>query len=448
MRDTPQKPVRYIIAFLCGVLVFPVWHTSTPPVSAQSEVQRLQNEIQQRNNRLGDIEKEIAKFEAELQKVGAERNTLQRAINQLETERRKVQAEIAYTEQRIGATDLELQRLLYEIETAENSIEVNQEAVASILRQLYQHDNESMVTILLSQRQLSDFWNTFEALEVARNSIMTKVQELQELREDLSEKKAEAEGRRSSLLTLKNQYSDQNSVLTNNRTEQAQLLQATRNEEAEYQRLLREKQAARDLIVREMREFEAQLQFILDPNTIPPPGTPVFQWPLQNIVITQLFGGTEFAMRNAAAYGGRPYHPGVDFGAPRGTPILAPLAGVVRATGNTDAVPGCFSWGKWTLVDHANGLSTMYAHQDVISVAPGQRVATGEIIGYVGNTGFSTGPHLHFTVYAKDGVSIRRFNEIRTVTSCGAATTPVAATEAYIDPMLYLPPPNNVRWAL
>jgi murein DD-endopeptidase MepM/ murein hydrolase activator NlpD len=157
-------------------------------------------------------------------------------------------------------------------------------------------------------------------------------------------------------------------------------------------------------------------------------------------VITQYFGGTEFAKRNASVYGGRAYHPGVDFGTPRGTPIYAPLAGTVRATGNTDAVPGCYSWGKWTLIDHANGLSTLYAHQDTISVTPGQRVATSEIIGYSGNTGYSTGPHLHFTVYAKDGVSVRAFNEIKTSTSCGSATTPVAATDAYLDPMNYLPP--------
>jgi murein DD-endopeptidase MepM/ murein hydrolase activator NlpD len=192
--------------------------------------------------------------------------------------------------------------------------------------------------------------------------------------------------------------------------------------------------------MRELRDFESQLQFILDPNTIPSPGTQVFNWPLANVIITQYFGGTEFAKRNAAAYGGRPYHSGVDFGAPSGTPILAPLAGTVRATGNTDAVPGCYSWGKWTLIDHANGFSTMYAHQSVIGVTPGQKVGTGETIGYIGNTGFSTGPHLHFTVYAKEGVSVRRFNEIKTVTGCGPATTPVAATEAYIDPMLYLPP--------
>ncbi len=174
---------------------------------------------------------------------------------------------------------------------------------------------------------------------------------------------------------------------------------------------------------------------------MPAPGTAVFNWPVADVRITQYFGGTEFAKRNASVYGGRAYHPGVDFGVPRGTKILAPLAGRVRATGNTDAVPGCYSWGKWTLVDHVNGLSTLYAHQDVISVTAGQQVATGEVIGYSGNTGYSTGPHLHFTVYAKAGVTVRQFNEIKTVTSCGPASTPVASPDAYLDPMLYLPKP-------
>jgi murein DD-endopeptidase MepM/ murein hydrolase activator NlpD len=216
-------------------------------------------------------------------------------------------------------------------------------------------------------------------------------------------------------------------------------LSATKNEEANYQKLLKQQKAAKDQIEKEMRDFEAKLKFILDPSSIPAAGTAVFSWPLDKVIITQFFGGTEFAKRNAAVYGGRAYHPGIDMGTPVGTPIHAPLSGTVRATGNTDAVPGCYSWGKWTLIDHANGLSTLYAHQSVQSVTPGQHVNTGDIIGYSGNTGYSTGPHLHFTVYAKDGVSVRPFNQIKAVTSCGAATTPVAATDAYLDPLLYLP---------
>jgi len=408
-------------------------------VFAQSEIDKLREQIEDRESRLAEIEAEIAQFESELKEVGAEKKTLQSAINQLELERKKVNAEISKTENMITSTDMEINKLILEISRTEKEIKKAEEAIGAIIRAEYIAGEDTLVELLLRHERLSEFWSTFEAHESIRDTIQVKASDLGTFRELLKEQRADNEKRRNKLTGLKDQYSEQNEVLVNNTQEQAQLLEVTKNEEQNYQQLLSSQKAAQEQILKELREFESKLQFFLDPTTVPSPGTAVFSWPLANVVITQYFGGTEFASRNAAAYGGRAYHPGVDMGAPRGTPILAPLTGTVRATGNTDAVPGCYSWGKWTLIDHANGLSTLYAHQDVLGVSAGQKVNTGDVIGYVGNTGFSTGPHLHFTVYAKDGVNVRRFNEIKTVTSCGPATTPVAATDAYIDPMLYLP---------
>jgi len=432
-------PYRPLVAFVFG-LILPGLFFLSPEVFAQSEIERLQEEISVRNDRLGDIEAEIAAFERQLNEVGAERQTLQSAIRQLEAERGKVTAEISKTEALITSTDLEINKLILEINAAERDMATAKGTIGEIIRTQFRANEQSLVEILLQHERLSDFMREVDSFERIKSEMATHVTSLDQLKIVLEERRENSQEKRSQLAVLKDQYSEQNEVLVNNRAEQSQLLTATRNEEAGYQALLANKQSAREQLLSEMRDFESQIQFILDPNTIPSPGTVVFNWPVQNVIITQLFGGTEFARLNASVYGGRPYHPGVDFGAPRGTPILAPLSGTVRAVGNTDAVPGCQSWGKWTLLDHANGLTTLYAHQDVIGVTPGQRVVTGEIIGYIGNTGFSTGPHLHFTVYAKEGVSVRQFNEIKTVTSCGPATTPVAGTDAYIDPMLYLPP--------
>lgn len=431
--------IKVFVAFLVGVILPPLLLVG-PSVFAQSEVEKLRTEIEERGDRLAEIEAEIAQYEAELQEVGAEKQTLQSAINQLQLERRKVNAEISKTENLISSTDLEINKLIIEISKTEKSINETESAIAAIIRQEYIAREDSLIEMLLRHDTLSGFWQEYEAHEAVRDIMAAKVGELDEFQVLLKEKRDENEEKREELSNLRNQYSNQNQVLASNQAEQSELLEVTENEEQSYQQLLASRRQAQEQILKELREFESKLQFILDPNTIPTPGTQVFDWPLDNIIITQYFGGTEFAARNAAAYGGRAYHPGVDFGAPRGTPIKAPLSGTVRATGNTDAVPGCYSWGKWTLIDHVNGLSTLYAHQDVIGVQAGQQVSTGEVIGYVGNTGFSTGPHLHFTVYAKGGVNVRRFNEIKTVTSCGPATTPVAATEAYIDPMLFLPP--------
>jgi murein DD-endopeptidase MepM/ murein hydrolase activator NlpD len=85
-------------------------------------------------------------------------------------------------------------------------------------------------------------------------------------------------------------------------------------------------------------------------------------------------------------------HTGVDLGAPYGTPIKAAAAGTVIYAGWLGG------YGNLTVIDHGGGLATAYAHQSSIAVAVGQQVAQGEIIGNVGSTGHSTGPHLHFEV--------------------------------------------------
>jgi murein DD-endopeptidase MepM/ murein hydrolase activator NlpD len=86
-------------------------------------------------------------------------------------------------------------------------------------------------------------------------------------------------------------------------------------------------------------------------------------------------------------------HTGQDIGASSGTPIHAADAGVVLSVGKSRA------YGNVTLIDHGNGLVTMYAHQSRFGVSQGDVVGVGDVIGYVGSTGFSTGPHLHFEVH-------------------------------------------------
>lgn len=432
---------RLFVAFFTGLVLPAVLIFPYAPVHAQTaaEIQRLQNEINARSNQLNAIDAEISKFQQELTKVGGEKKTLQGEINRLELERKKISADISRTETLISSTDLEINKLALEIDRTEDDIDGTRAAIGAIIRDEYKSGEPTLVELMLGNEQLSQFWDILEAHQSVRESLATKVAELSSYQEIVSGKKNTNESKRTELSSLKNQYSGQNNVLANNKQERAKLLEVTKSTEKSYQQLLADKKQAKAAIEKEMRDYESKLQFVLNPATIPTAGSAVFQWPVKSVVITQYFGGTEFAARNAGIYGGRAYHPGIDLGVPSGTSIYAPLSGTVRATGNTDLVPGCYSWGKWTLIDHANGLSTLYAHQSSVNVVPGQKVTTGEVIGYSGNSGYSTGPHLHFTVYAKDGVSVRQFNEIKTVTSCGPASTPVAATDAYLDPMNYLP---------
>jgi peptidoglycan DL-endopeptidase CwlO len=113
----------------------------------------------------------------------------------------------------------------------------------------------------------------------------------------------------------------------------------------------------------------------------PPPGSAAgLIWPVQG-PITSPFG---------PRWGG--FHPGIDIGVPMGTPIEAAAAGTVIWCGWQSG------YGNLVVVDHHNGIATAYAHQSRITVSCDQNVAQGQVIGYVGCTGFCTGPHLHFEV--------------------------------------------------
>ena len=109
--------------------------------------------------------------------------------------------------------------------------------------------------------------------------------------------------------------------------------------------------------------------------------------PLAGVNLTSSFG-----MRTHPVTGGRRAHKGIDLAAPTGTPIYATADGLIsRASWFS-------SYGLYVAIEHGGQLQTRYAHMSRLNVAEGQRVQKGDIVGYVGTTGRSTGPHLHYEV--------------------------------------------------
>ena len=122
-------------------------------------------------------------------------------------------------------------------------------------------------------------------------------------------------------------------------------------------------------------------------------GTGIFAWPLpQSFTITSQFG-----YRTDPFTGEISYHSGTDIAAPYGTPVLAAAGGTVTVANATDPWGG--SYGYYVKIQHDGTFDTLYAHCSSICVTPGQQVQQGEVIGYVGSTGNSTGNHLHFEVW-------------------------------------------------
>ncbi|NCN08061.1 M23 family metallopeptidase, partial [Candidatus Parcubacteria bacterium] len=217
------------------------------------------------------------------------------------------------------------------------------------------------------------------------------------------------------------------------------LLAQTKNKEAEYQKLLQDNIARQKQSESDLFRLESELQIALDPSLIPKAKHSVLSWPLDKIYITGVFGTTVGGLQLYK----QGFHNGVDFRASQGTKVKAVLSGTVEGTGNTDEQKGCYSYGRWILIKHNNGLTSVYAHLSATVVKAGQTVATGQTIGYSGGqpgvfgSGYSTGPHLHLGLFASQGVEIRQFT---TSIGCKQVSVPISkGTDAYLDPLAYLP---------
>jgi len=417
--------------------------TSSAPTLAdiQKEQQRqvvdsLKNKIDSKNNDITALEQEIKGYRSEIQKAGSQSQTLQGALRTLELTRKKLTAESTVTGKKIEATTLSIQSLTGAIGNKQRSINSQQESLRQTIIKTHEGDQTSLVEMLLRTKviSMSAFWNTQYQLGELQGSIRTHVQALAVAKTDLTAAKTSTEKKQRELLSLQNQLADQKKIVESNKSQTSQLLSETKNKESNYKKLVADKAAKRIALQQELNDYESQLKLIIDPTSYPAANSKVLSPPLGGgLVITQEFGDTVFS-RTTSAYNGRG-HNGVDFKASPGTPIYAALAGIVLGTGNTDIVCHGASYGRWVFIKHGNGLSTVYAHLSLIKAVEGSQVETGDLLGYSGSSGYVTGPHLHFGLFASQGV---RIMNLKSRVCAGTYRVPVADFKAYLNPLLYL----------
>lgn len=413
-----------MIAVLTGFLAMSI-------TSAQT-VDELNKKITDQKGKLEQIDAEIKKINNDLLKTGAEKSTLQSTLKTLEASKKKLEKDINYTQGNINLTNLNINKLALSIEDKNTKIGEGRQAMAKMIRALSELESTSPIEAFLANKSMSDVWNYAQALLTVDSQIQGNVRELQGLTRELEADKQETESKKKELEKQKKLLGAQKQTVEVTKQEKTQVLKETQSKESLYQKQLATKKAQKEAFEKALFEFEQQLKIKVDPSSYAAAKSGVFGWPLAKIVITQLFGSTADAKRLYTSG----THNGVDFGIPTGTPVKAVLSGTVTASGNTDLQPGCYSYGKWILLKHENGLSSLYAHLSSIMVSSGQTVSTGDTIGLSGNTGYSTGPHLHLTVFATQGMRVQTYSSS---IGCKQVTIPIADKAAYLDPMVYLP---------
>lgn len=420
-----EKNIIYIV--LISALL-----SSSVTFAQSTEADLLKSKIDERNNKIKALEEEIKQYNTEVLNAGKEAKTLQSTIKTLDLSKKKITTDISLTENKINKTALTIEQLDDQIDDTKEHIDVNKIAILKAIKDTQVREDNNLLISILSKRNIGDIWTEVDSSNKVQETIRDKSKELLILKSDMEKKQNDLGKQKNSLLTLKQDLTGKKQAVEYTVQEKATVLAQTKNKEQTFKELVKTKEQQKSQFEKELYEFESQLNILIDKGSYPAPRSGVLSWPLDDVYITQKFGktvGAEQLYKSGS-------HNGVDFRASIGTKVKNVLSGLVVGSGNTDASPGCYSFGKWVMVKHDNGLSTIYGHLSVISVSNGQRLETGDLIGFSGNTGYSTGPHLHISVYATQGVRIERYaNSV----GCKNVVLPLADVRAYLDPLDYLP---------
>ncbi|MES3005546.1 MAG: peptidoglycan DD-metalloendopeptidase family protein [Patescibacteria group bacterium] len=418
---------------MCLALMVVTGCVSQSSIVGAATAEELQSKIEEQRKLIQDLDQRIKEYSELTDKTSQEAKSLNDVINQLKQNQKVLDLDISKTRAQITKASLDIEDLDNKIVDSKTRIANYKDAIETSIKDINQKEQTGLIEIFLAKKSLSSILNEIDQLSQFNRQIGGAIEQLDSEKRKLQQTQDTKIATKDELIKFQNQLTDKKKVIEYNKAEQARALKETENKKKSYQQLLDEQLAKKAAFEKELFAYESQLKYTLDPSSIPAAGNTVFSWPLDKVTITQRFGKTSASGRLYVSGS----HNGVDFGAKIGTPVKAVLSGTVVGTGDTDITCPRASFGRWVFIKHDNGLSTIYGHLSVISAQQGQRVNTGDIIGYSGNTGYSTGPHLHISAYASDAVSVQQ----RPSTSCGGKiyTMPIAPVDAYLDPMVYFP---------
>lgn len=388
--------IRRMVAFL---LVLAALCAMLPAVSAenssdiQDEIDRLKEEADRIEQQQKEIEDQIDENDAQTLSFAEEK---MRIDNDLELARQEVE-------------NLEAQIHQYNLLVAEKQAELDE---------LTEKQNTLMQKFRLRMRSLQErgnisYWQVLFHSASFEDMLMRKTM-VEEIAASDQRMLGQIRENAEQVLLAKESLTEQKAMLEEKKVEQAAAQEALEHKRAESDQAISELIASRQDLVEEQERIQDDMD-ALEKEIAAREEELNRQQQQNNYVPVVTEAGFLFPVSlngyqcMTSPYGYRVHpisgvtrlHNGVDLAAVTGTPIFASKSGVVTTA--------CIGWGNGygthVVINHGDGFSTLYAHQSALNVYEGQIVSQGDVIGYVGSTGNSTGPHLHFTVF-KNGETI------------------------------------------
>ncbi len=335
-----------------------------------------------------DLQDQMDEVNQQKEEVSAEMSQLTEKVENAQNEVDEIQKNIDQTQAEINVAEAE-------IEQTKAAIAERQQGLNQRLRTMYKNGSVGYLDVLLGSNSISEFLNNLEMIQrIYRNDQDTLV-ELETQHGILEEKQIALENEKAEL--------DQEMVTKQEKQEELESSQAALQEKldaltaeaealsaeiAEQQRLAeerrRQEEAEREQQQQQEGNSESQEEEYNENTGV---GTGQFIWPCDSRLIT-----SEFGYRYHPLTGIWTGHTGMDIGCSMYDPVYASDSGTVILSGWYGG------YGYAVVIDHGDGLSTLYGHNEELHVSVGEKVSQGEVIASAGSTGWSTGPHVHFEV--------------------------------------------------
>jgi len=383
-KDWRRVVVAALAAFLALMILLPMF-TMVLEAAQAADTSELEQQIREYQRQQADLAAQIKDLDRQLKSIAGDKA---QALEQKRLLDRQISAkvqEIQSTESIIAQYDALIADEQAKLEDTQAKEEIQYELFCKRVRAMEEAGTVSYWSILFDSADFADLLDraTFvsEIME-ADNKIMD---DLAALRKSIEAQKAELETSRADQQTQRDALVAQKKELDAKEADAAALVQKIQSQESEYQSsrdaLKREEEEVEAQIIKKQKEIQAKIaagQISFDPGT-------GWQWPVPGrYKITSTFGPRIHPITGLPGN-----HTGTDVAAPKGTAILAARGGVVTISTYNN------SYGNYVVVQHDNGIATLYAHMSSRAVSEGQIVTQGQTLGYVGSTGSSTGNHLH-----------------------------------------------------